>query len=130
MLNTNTTTKNASMPEVFEESTLATNEVSESKVAKEEGIFLKLEKAEKALVRTAKRLGIALSSMLTFVVLLSIVKSLCPGIETRLQPLFTLSEDFVMPVLNWVYSVTVKVLKYFVEIPVVSSILAKLASLA
>lgn len=129
MLNTNIT-KNASMSEVFEESTLATNEVSESEVAKEEGIFLKLEKAEKALVRIAKRLGIALSSMLTFVVLLSIAKSLCPGIETRLQPVFTLSEDFVMPVLNWVYSVTVKVLKYFVEMPVVSSILAKLASLA
>ena len=129
MLNTNIT-KNASMSEVFEESTLATNEVSESEVAKEEGIFLKLEKAEKALVRIAKRLGIALSSMLTFVVLLSIAKSLCPGIETKLQPLFTLSEDFVMPVLNWVYSVTVKVLKYFVEMPVVSSILAKLASLA
>lgn len=129
MLNTNIT-KNASMSEVFEESTLATNEVSESEVAKEEGIFLKLEKAEKALVRTAKRLGIALSSMLTFVVLLSIARSLCPDIEAKLQPLFTLSEDFVMPVLNWVYSVTVKVLKYFVEMPVVSSILAKLASLA
>ena len=130
MFNTNTTTKNASMSEVSEESSLATSEISESEVAKEEGIFLKLEKAEKALVRTTKRLGIALSSMLTFVVLLSIAKSLCPGIETKLQPLFTLSEDFVMPVLNWVYSVTVKVLKYFVEMPVVSSILAKLASLA
>lgn len=129
MLNTNTT-KNASIPEVSEEATLATSEISESEVAKEEGIFLKLEKAEKALVRIAKRLGIALSSMLMFVVLLSIVKSFCPGIENKLQPLFTLSEDFVMPVLNWVYSVTVKVLKYFVEMPVVSSILAKLASLA
>lgn len=126
MLNTNTT-KN----EVSEESTtLANSEISESEVAKEEGIFLKLEKAEKALVRIAKRLGIALSSMLTFVVLLSIAKSLCPDIETKLQPLFTLSEEFVLPVLNWVYSVTVKVLKYFVEMPVVSSILAKLASLA
>lgn len=130
MLNTNTTTKNASMSEVFEESTLATNEVSESEVAKEEGILLKLEKAEKALLRMSKKLGIALSSMLTFVVLLSIARSLCPDIEAKLQPLFTLSEDFVMPVLNWVYSVTVKVLKYFVEMPVVSSILAKLASLA
>lgn len=129
MLNTNIT-KNASMSEVFEESTLATNEVSESEVAKEEGILLKLEKAEKALLRMSKKLGIALSSMLTFVVLLSIARSLCPDIETKLQPLFTLSEDFVMPVLNWVYSVTVKVLKYFVEMPVVSSILAKLASLA
>lgn len=129
MLNTNIT-KNASMSEVFEESTLATNEVSESKVAKEEGILLKLEKAEKALLRMSKKLGIALSSMLTFVVLLSIARSLCPDIETKLQPLFTLSEDFVMPVLNWVYSVTVKVLKYFVEMPVVSNILAKLASLA
>lgn len=129
MLNTNTT-KNASMPEVYEESTLATSEISKSEVAKEEGIFLKLEKAEKSLVRIAKRLGIALSSMLTFVVLLSIAKSLCPSIETKLQPFFTLSEKFVMPVLNWVYSVTVKVLKYFVEMPVVSSILAKLASLA
>ena len=126
MLNTNTT-KN----EVSEESTtLANSEISESEVAKEEGIFLKLEKAEKALVRIAKRLGIALQSMLTFVVLLSIAKSLCPDIETKLQPLFTLSEEFVLPVLNWVYSVTVKVLKYFVEMPVVSSILAKLASLA
>lgn len=130
MLNTNTTTKNASMPEVSEESSLATNEVSESEVAKEEGILLKLEKAEKALLRMSKKLGIALSSMLTFVVLLSIARSLCPDIETKLQPLFTLSEDFVMPVLNWVYSVTVKVLKYFVEMPIVSSILAKLASLA
>lgn len=129
MLNTNIT-KNASMSEVFEESTLATNEVSKSEVAKEEGILLKLEKAEKALLRMSKKLGIALSSMLTFVVLLSIARSLCPDIETKLQPLFTLSEDFVMPVLNWVYSVTVKVLKYFVEMPVVSSILAKLASLA
>lgn len=129
MFNTNIT-KNASMSEVFEESTLATNEVSESEVAKEEGILLKLEKAEKALLRMSKKLGIALSSMLTFVVLLSIARSLCPDIETKLQPLFTLSEDFVMPVLNWVYSVTVKVLKYFVEMPVVSSILAKLASLA
>lgn len=129
MLNTNTT-KNASMPEVYAETTLATSEISESEVAKEEGIFLKLEKTEKALVGITKRLGIALSSMLTFVVLLSIAKSLCPSIETKLQPLFTLSEEFVMPVLNWVYSVTVKVLKYFVEMPVVSSILAKLASLA
>lgn len=129
MFNTNIT-KNASMSEVFEESTLATNEVSKSEVAKEEGILLKLEKAEKALLRMSKKLGIALSSMLTFVVLLSIARSLCPDIETKLQPLFTLSEDFVMPVLNWVYSVTVKVLKYFVEMPVVSSILAKLASLA
>ena len=129
MLNTNIT-KNASMSEVFEESTLATNEVSKSEVAKEEGILLKLEKAEKALLRMSKKLGIALSSMLTFVVLLSIARSLCPDTETKLQPLFTLSEDFVMPVLNWVYSVTVKVLKYFVEMPVVSSILAKLASLA
>lgn len=129
MFNTNIT-KNASMSEVFEESTLATNEVSKSEVAKEEGILLKLEKAEKALLRMSQKLGIALSSMLTFVVLLSIARSLCPDIETKLQPLFTLSEDFVMPVLNWVYSVTVKVLKYFVEMPVVSSILAKLASLA
>lgn len=45
MLNTNTT-KNASMPEVYAETTLATSEISESEVAKEEGIFLKLEKTE------------------------------------------------------------------------------------
>lgn len=120
----------ASATEATKDLSATTKTTSDVEVSKKENtIFDALDRFGEVVSGIVNKVARGVRIMLIFAIVLLVVRHFIPSIEDVLPAPFYLLDEFVVPILNWLYAMFAKILEYITSLPVIERVLASLRNL-
>lgn len=85
--------------------------------------------ADKAFDRFVHRAAKSLRRMLLFAIVLMVVQYFVPEVPEKLPHVYRLLNEVAIPIVEWFYGVTVNVLHWIANLPIIRNVLEGLANL-